>query len=450
MNLLAYFDGNSNAVSEQSTAQSVAIDHQRYIRLGWAVILGGVLTFFIWASVAPLDQGVPMSWTVTVESSSKAIQHSTGGTVEAILVREGQQVRAGDVLVRMNAVQSTADVGTARAQYFTAAAATARLLAERDGLRSLTLPAELNVFSDNATFAQAWKVQQQLFTSRRASRLGEVAALQESIEGLRLQARGLEQAVASKQQQLDYMEEQLVGVRGLSRDGFVARNRLLDLEQSRAQTNSALAADTGTLGRTRRQIAELELTRGQRAQAFQEQVRTQLAEAQSQTSALGSRLTGLDHSLSNEVLRAPVDGVVMGLSVFAPGAVVGPGMKLMDIVPSDDPLVVEGRLPVHLVDNIGPGLAVELMFSAFNQNTTPHIPGEVIRVSADRLVDERTGEPYFKALVKATPEGMRLLKDQRVQAGMPVDLFVKTGERTLAGYLLKPLADHLKMSMSED
>jgi membrane fusion protein, protease secretion system len=145
-----------------------------------------------------------------------------------------------------------------------------------------------------------------------------------------------------------------------------------------------------------------------------------------------------------------VDGVVMGLAVFSRGAVVGPGMKLMDIVPTDDPLVVEGRLPVHLVDNIGPGLPVELMFSAFNQNTTPHIPGEVVRVSADRFEDERTGEPYYKALVKATPEGMGLLQDKRVQAGMPVDLFVKTGERTLAGYLLKPLADHLKRSMSEE
>ena len=436
--------------ADQTNPDSTANDYQRYIRMGWTFIIGGLLTFSIWAATAPLDQGVPMSGTVTVESSRKAIQHPAGGTVEAILVREGQQVRAGDVLVRMNAVQSTADADTARAQYFMAATASARLLAERDGRGQLTLPAELARFKGNATFEQAWTVQQQLFASRRASTGSELAALQESIEGLKLQAKGLEQAVAGKRQQLAYMDEQLEGVRPLSRDGYVARNRLLDLEQARAQTSAALAADIGTLGRTKRQISELTLTRGQRLQAFQEQVRTQLAEAQSQASAMGSRLTGLDHSLANEVLRAPVDGIVMGLSVFSRGAVVGPGMKLMDIVPTDDPLVVEGRLPVHLVDNIGPGLEVELMFSAFNQNTTPHIPGEVLQVSADRFVDERTGEPYFKALVKATPEGMRLLQNQRVQAGMPVDLFVKTGERTLGGYLLKPLTDHLKMSMSEE
>lgn len=450
MNLLANLHESAAVMSDASGTATAANDPQRYIRLGWTIILGGLLTFFVWSATAPLDQGVPMAGTVTVESSRKAIQHPAGGTVEAILVKEGQTVRAGDVLVRMNAVQSTADAGTARAQYFTAAAASVRLLAERDGARSLVLSAELERFRGNALFEQAWTVQQQLFASRRAARLSEIGALQENIEGLRLQARGLEQAVAGKRQQLAYMEEQLAGLRGLSKDGFVARNRLLDLEQARAQTASALAADTGTLGRTQRQIAELELTRGQRQQLFQEQVRTQLAEAQSQASALGSRLSGLDHSLENEVLRAPVDGVVMGLSVFSRGAVVGPGMKLMDIVPTDDPLVVEGRLPVHLVDNIGPGLPVELMFSAFNQNTTPHIPAEVIQVSADRFVDERTGEPYFKALVKATPEGMRLLEDKRVQAGMPVDLFVKTGERTLAGYLLKPLVDHLKMSMSEE
>ena len=140
----------------------------------------------------------------------------------------------------------------------------------------------------------------------------------------------------------------------------------------------------------------------------------------------------------------------LDLNVFTKGAVIASGFKIMDIVPTDDPLVVEGRLPVHLVDKLHNGLDIELIFSAFNQNKTPHIPGVVTQVSADRLVDERTGEPYYKLLAKVTPEGMKKIANLKIRAGMPVDLFVKTGERTMMNYLLKPIIDHFNMAMTEE
>lgn len=425
-------------------------DYRRYTRMGWSIILGGVGTFGLWSVVAPLDQGVPMPGTVTVESNSKPIQHETGGTVQEILVREGQRVQAGDVLVRLNAVSSLADADSTRVQFFAARGTEARLQAELEGRETLDLPVDLAAYQDDARFAEAWRVQTQLFASRRAAQASELGSLRENIAGLEAQANGIDQSLQGKRRQLALMAEQLESVRSLSGDGYVARNRLLDLEQQHAEVSAGIAGDAGTLGRTRRQIAELKLTREQREQAFQEQVRTQLADAQAQARALGSRLTGLDHALSNEAIRAPVDGTVMNLAVYSPGAVVGPGTKLMDVVPSGDALVVSGRLPVHLVDNVRIGLPVELMMSAFNQNLTPHIPGEVVRISADRVVDERTGEPYYKVLVRATAEGMRMLNDYEAVAGMPVDLFVKTGERTMASYLVKPLVDHLKVSMSEE
>jgi protease secretion system membrane fusion protein len=413
-------------------------DYRRYTRLGWSIVLGGFGSFVLWAGVAPLDQGVPMAGTVTVESSSKPIAHGTGGTVEEILVREGQRVRAGDVLIRMNAVQATADADTTRVQLYTARAMAVRLEAERAGLETVVMPPELAGVATDPRLKEAWRVQEQLFNTRRAAQFNELGSLKENIAGLRAQSRGIAEALDGKRRQLAFMTEQLESLRTLSTDGYVARNRLLDLEQQHAEVSAGIATDEGSLGRVERQIAEFTLTLKQREEAFQEQVRTQLAEAQTQAEALQSRLLGLDHDLANEDLRAPVDGIVMNLSVYAAGAVVGAGSRLMDIVPSEDALVVEGRLPVHLVDNIRLGLPVELMLSAFNQNTTPHVPGEVVRVSADRVVDERTGEPFFKVLVRTT------------DAGMPVDLFVKTGERTMASYLMKPIADHLKLSMSEE
>jgi len=428
----------------------VKTEYAPLARLGWWLVLGGLGSFVLWASLAPLDKGVPMSGTVTVETNRKAVQHEAGGTVEAILVKEGDAVKAGDVLVRMNGVHATAEAEMSRVQYFTARAAEARLLAERDGAKAIAFPDELNSNRDDPRIAERIALQQQLFASRRAAIQSELAAIDENIAGLALQNSGLDESRRNKQQQLSFIKEQLDSLRDLAKDGFVPRNRQLDAEQSYAQTSAAIAADVGNIGRGTRQVAELRLKRQQRMEEYQKEVRAQLSDVQKEGAALGNRLSGLDHDLRNVQIKAPVDGTVIGMSVFTQGAVIAPGFKLMDIVPRDDLLVVEGRLPVHLIDKVQPELDVELIFSAFNQNQTPHIPGVVTQVSADRLVDERTGEPYYKLLAKATPDGMKKIGGLKVRAGMPADIFVKTGERTMMNYLLKPLIDHFNMSMTEE
>jgi protease secretion system membrane fusion protein len=230
----------------------------------------------------------------------------------------------------------------------------------------------------------------------------------------------------------------------------VPRNRLLELERTHAQLTTAIAEDTSTIAKGQRQVAELRLRRLQRQQEHQKDVRSQLADAQREADGLGNKLTGLDHDLQNVVVRAPVDGTVVGLNVFTNGGVVSPGHKMMDIVPADDPLVVDGKLPVHLVDKVHPDLPVNLIFSAFNQNVTPQIPGLITHVSADRMVDEKTGEPFYSVKAKVAPEGRTLVSSLNIRPGMPVDLFVKTGERTFMNYLLKPLLDHFQMAMRED
>ncbi|WP_397409908.1 HlyD family type I secretion periplasmic adaptor subunit [Polaromonas sp.] len=428
----------------------VNTDADSQTRLGWWIVIAGVGGFLLWASLAPLDKGVPLSGTVTVATNKKAVQHVTGGTVDAIVVKEGDVVKAGDVLVRMNAVQATVNAEIARVQYFSARATEARLVAERDGKRILVFPPELEGARDDPRVASNIRMQQQLFNTRQSAIHSELSALDENIAGLVLQNKGLEESRDGKKLQLQFLKEQLDGMRDLAREGYVARNRLLELERTYAQLGTAISEDISNIGRGQRQISEFRLRRLQRQQEYQKEVRTQLSETQREADGLANRLKGLDYDLGNVLVKSPVDGTVVAMNVFTHGGVIAPGFRMMDIVPSDDPLIVDGQLPVHLIDKVRPDLRVELIFSAFNQNQTPHVPGIVTHVSADRLVDEKSGQPYYTLKAKVAPEGMTLVSNLQIRPGMPVELFVKTGERTMMNYLLKPVLDHLKMSMTEE
>lgn len=381
---VAYHEVVSAEVNTDATAQS---------RLGWWIVVAGVGGFLLWASLAPLDQGVPASGTVTVATNRKAVQHPTGGMVEEILVKEGDIVKAGQPIVKMNDIQAKAQADIARVQYFSARATEARLVAERDGKKAIDFPPELESEKGNSRVAADMRAQKQLFDSRRTAIQGELAIL----------------------------EEQLAGMRDLAKEGYIARNRLLDLERTYVQ----------------------------RRQGYQSEVRAQLADVQKEAEALKMRLVSLDFDLANAIVKAPADGTVVGMNVFTNGGVIGSGFRMMDIVPSDDLLIIEGQVPIHLIDKVHAGLEIDLIFSAFNQNLTPHIPGVVTFVSADRLVDERSGAPYYKMKAKVTPEGMKLIANLQVRPGMQVDLFIKTGERTMMNYLLKPLTDNFKTSLTE-
>ena len=379
---------------QEMAAPEMNTDETRHVRMGWWIVIVGVGGFMLWASLAPLDKGVPLSGTVAVASSRKVIQHPTGGIIEEILVKEGNTVKAGQILITMNATQSKALAEISRVQYFTARAVEARLPAERDGAGSIRYPTDLEDARHDPRVMANINLQNQLFVSRRNAIQGELRILKEQLDSLR----------------------------ELADEGYVARNRMLDIERLYFQQK----------------------------QTYQKEVGTQLAEAQKEAEALRTRLVSQDFDLANVEVRAPVDGTVVGLSVFTLGGVIGPGSKLMEIVPSEDALVVEGQVPVHLIDKVHPDLKVELIFSAFNQNLTPHIPGIVTHVSADRLIDEVSRLPYYQVKAKVAPEGMKMVANLQVRPGMPVELFVKTGERTLLNYLLKPILDHIKMSMTEE
>jgi len=427
-----------------------AIDAKRYLRLGILLVLIGFGGLLLWAGLAPLDKGVPVSGTVMVADNRKQVQPLVSGRVASLNVREGDIVQQGQVLLTLDSTQARSQQQNLQAQYDDALARQARLVAERDNLPNLQLPAALSGSEASPQIQTLISLQQQLLSSRRSALSEEVAAMRDSIVGSQARLQGLRASLQSNTQQYRLMDQQLQGLRPLARDGYIPRNRLLDSERQAAQMIGAIAQDNSNILLTTQQIQETERRILQRQAEYQKEVRGQLADVQLSQQDIGQRLKIANYDLENTQIRAPAKGIVVGLVLHTEGGVVGAGQNLMDVVPADQPLIIEARVPVQLIDKVHNDLPVELLFSAFNQNTTPRIAGQVYRVGADRLTDTQTGEPYYSLQVKVDDAGMKQLAGKAVRPGMPVEVFVRTGERSMLSYLFKPLADRMHIALTED
>jgi protease secretion system membrane fusion protein len=423
-------------------------DHRGVLRWGLLLLVLGMGGFFAWAALAPLDQGVPVSGTVLVSSHRKTVQPLQGGLISKILVKEGDVVRAGQPVIELDATRAQSDLQIARGQLLVARASEARLLAEQRGDTQLQLPDEILARRDDPRVAQVIDLQQQLFRSRRANLEAEINAMRASIGGLKAQIDALSETVAARERQKAMLEQELEGQRELTEQGFFARNRLSEQERLLAQLQAQLAEDRGGIARARKQMAEIELRIAQRQQEYQKEVETQLADVQREANGLDDRIRALAFEVRNAVLHAPVGGTIVGLNVFTDGGVVQAGERLMDVVPADEPLRVDAQIPPGLIDRVHTGLPVDLMFTTFNASVTPRIPGVVTLVGADVLLDQDK-QPFYRAQVEVTEEGMHLLGQNRILPGMQVMVFVRTGERTLLNYLFKPLRDRMQSALTE-
>ena len=433
-----------------SSAPVLPLDERRYTRLGLWLVLAGFGSFLLWAAMAPLDKGVAVSGNIMVSGNRQVVQHSTGGIIERLYVREGDQVRAGQVLLQLDVTQARSQYESLYAQYVSTLATEARLTAERDGLQEIDFPAPFASTDKGAALDPLMSLQRQLLHNRQQAQHMEQAAIQESIAGSQSMLASLQETLTHKQAQRQSLDEQLQGLRDLARDGYIPRNRLLETERLYAQLSGDISQDVGNIANLQRQISELRLNASQREQEYQRDVREQLADVQWRGDDLASRLKQAEFELNNMLIRAPASGTVVGLNVFTESGVISPGQSLMEVVPTDAPLLVEAQAPVELIDKLHPGLPVELMFVAFNQNRTPRVAGEVSLVSADRLMDERTGLPYYQMQIRVSDEGIVQLSGQDIRPGMPVDAFVRTGERSLLNYLFKPLLDRTHMALVEE
>lgn len=419
------------------------------VHKGTWLLLGGFLMALAWTAFAPLDEGIPAPGTVMVDTKRKTIQHLTGGLISKVLVREGQVVNAGDILMTLDDAQARADYETARHRYFSLRATESRLIAEQLGTSKLTFHPDVLAEKDDPLVAQHTQTQELLFASRRAALRSELESIQESIKAQKEAANGYIEQIEARKQQLDLFKQELEGTRDLVKEGYAPRNKQFELERLVSGQLATLSDLQSSLARARSSAAELGMRKIQREQEYRKEVDTQMAEVRRELNADQERFKSTRDALARTEIRAPVKGAVVGIATQTIGGVITPGTRIMDIVPADEPLLLEAHLPPHLVDRVKVGQLADVRFSNFLDTPQMVVEGHLDSLSADLLVDQATNIPYYLARVSVTREGLKMLGNRHLQPGMPAEIVIKTGERTLLEYLMHPLIRRLAQGMRE-
>jgi epimerase transport system membrane fusion protein len=417
-------------------------------RVGMTIVLVTFGLFGTWAAFAPLGNAVYGSGIVTVQSYRKTVQHLEGGIVKELLAHDGDTVHKGDPLIILDDGQLNSEYESTRNQLITARAKEARLRAERDDLPAIPALKIDGVESDRAR--EAIDGEAQVFRSRHDARLGEISVQKERIGQLKQQILGLNDMIATKVSLEKSYTGEITELKDLLRQGFVDKQRLLEQERKLDMLKSEVADHQSTITKTRLQINETEMQIVQTNQKFSSDVAKDLSDVQAQVFDLQEKASALKDRLSRIVIRAPEDGMVLEMKVHTIGGVVSAGTPLLDIVPESSELVVEAHVSTNDIDRITLGKLTDIRFSAFNSATTPVIQGQVTRISADRLTDEKTGEGFYLVRVKVTDEGMQRLGNRKLQPGMPAEVLINAGERTMLEYLLKPARNMFAKSMIEE
>ncbi|WP_296265276.1 HlyD family type I secretion periplasmic adaptor subunit [Pseudomonas sp. UBA6562] len=417
-------------------------------RIGLTIVLVTFGIFGTWAAFAPLSNAVHGSGFVTVQSYRKTVQHLEGGIVKELLARDGDSVKKGDPVIVLDESQLSAEYESTRNQLIVARYKEARLRAERDQLD--TIPAVKLTGTDSDRAQEALAGEQQVFVSRKASRLGEISVHREQISQLKAQIGGLEEMIRTKQGLEKSYSGEIVQLKDLLAQGFVDNQRLLESQRKLDMLRTEVADHKSNIAKTKLQISETELQIVQLDKKFNADVADELAQVQAQVFDLQEKEAALQDRLSRVVIRAPESGMVLDMKVHTVGGVVQAGTPLMDIVPLSSDLVIEARVAPVDIDRLELGKTADIRFSAFNNATTPVIEGKLTRISADRLTDERTGDPYYLVRVNVTEEGMKKLANRKLQPGMPAEVLINAGDRTMLEYLLKPARNMFAESMIEE
>jgi protease secretion system membrane fusion protein len=438
--------------NDDDFSQALQADTRSVIRLGIWTLIVGFGAFLIWAAFAPLDEGVPVSAVVSIETKRKTIQHLSGGIVEKVVVREGQQVKAGDLLVELNEGTTRANFEAIRQNYMAQRAAESRLLAEVSGHNKIDFHADLKVAEKDPVIQQHITTQTQLFEARKSALASELSAVRENIAALNAQLAGIDQQLQSRKVQADKQAEQLKNLRELANEGYAPKNTVLQMEQTQAELRAMLADLKANRLKTQRAIAEMGMREAQRKQEALKESATQLAEVRREVQAGREKLEASGDELARVKITAPVDGQVVGISIASIGGVVTPGQKLMDIVPDSEGVLLDAKIQPQMVDRVRPGDKADVRFSAFAHSPQLVVEAVVKSISRD-AVSETTAMgnvAYYSARVQITPEGLKQLGQHNLQAGMPAEVLIKTGERSLLTYLLHPLMKRVAGAMTEE
>ncbi|MFQ6556299.1 HlyD family type I secretion periplasmic adaptor subunit [Pseudomonas sp. Lb2C1-1] len=417
-------------------------------RLGVVIIAVIFGLFGTWAAVAPLDGAAYAPGVVTVQAYRKTVQHLEGGIVKALLAHDGDIVKRDDPLIILDDAQLRSEYEMARGQLIAARAMEARLVAERDSLPAIGFGDIAE--PDSVRGVEARQGETRVFSARQGSRLGQIAVLRERVGQFRQQIKGLESMVGSKVHLEKSYSGEIGELADLLKQGFVDKQRLLEQERKLGLLRSEVADHRSAIDRTRLQINETQLQILQVDKDFNADVAKQLAEVQTRIYDLQEKTSALEDRLARVVIRAPDAGMVIDMTVHTIGGIVRPATPLLDIVPSVSDLIIEAQVAPVDIDRIAIGKRADIRFGAFNSDTTPVIEGQVSSVSADRMTNEKTGTAYYLARVRVTDAGARTLGERKLLPGMPADVLIITGQRTLLQYLMQPARNALSQSMIEE
>jgi protease secretion system membrane fusion protein len=419
-------------------------------RIGLWALAVGFGGFLLWASLAPLDEGVPATGIVAIDTKRKAVQHLSGGIVKEVLVREGDAVQEGQLLIRLDSAVARANYESVRQRYLGLRAMQGRLQAEQAGLGSIVFHPDLQAAASDPLIRQQIQTQEQLFMTRRSLLRSDLQSFEESIQGQEGLLQAYDGMLSSRKSQLSLLNEELSNLRGLVKEGYAPRNRQLEMERMVADSNTSIADLQGNTIRARRAIGELRQRIMSRQQEFRKEVETLLADVSREVLSDNEKLHAVTDDLGRTEIKAPASGQVVGLAVQTVGGVIAPGQKLMDIVPKDASLLLEAHVAPHLIDRVHSDLPVDVRFSSFAHSPQLVVGGKVVSISGDLLTEPQTNVSYYLARVQVTPEGLKKLGTRQLQPGMPVEVIFKTGERSMLTYLLHPLTKRLAASMTEE
>lgn len=414
--------------------------------IAFAFLAGGVGS---WAATTDIAGAVIAPGLLVVETNVKKVQHPTGGIVGTIRVRNGDKVEAGDVVVRLDDTITRASLAIVTKGLRELVARKARLEAERDGAGAITVPAALAARSDDERVAHVIAGEQRLFDLRRSARIGQKDQLRQRIAQLHQSITGLQVQAEAKAQEIVLIEKELTGARDLFARNLYPITKMTNLEREATRVKGEKGNLMSTIARTKAAVAETELQIIQVDRDLASEVAKELRETEAKIGESVERKVTAEDELKRIDIRAPQAGIVHQSIAHTVGGVINAGETIMVIVPKAENLKVEAKVAPQDIDQLHIGQTAMLRFSAFNQRTTPEITGAISRISADITTEERTGQSYYTVRIAMADEEVSRLGKVALQPGMPVEAFIKTGDRKVISYLVKPLSDQITRAFRE-
>lgn len=429
---------------ELPTARQLDTDVKPLVRLGLLILVLGFGSVFLWAATAEVNSAATASGVVAPFSGRQSVQHLEGGIIREILVRNGARVKAGDVLIKLDDTRSRASFDLLNNRYLNSLATQTRLIAEREQKDDLVFPPVLN----DARYFSITDSQRTLFESRRSAFKGEVALYDERIKELRREIVGTREQKTAAEQQVGIVKEELAMVKPMVELGYARRTRLLQLESRLVETLGNIGRYSADIARIEQQIQQVKASQSQLMRDNLQSINTELRDVQGEISDLNERLRSAEDVLVRSDIKAPRNGTVTNMQFTTVGGVIPPGAQVLEIVPLDDRLVIEARVSPNDIDVVSTGLGVNIRVTAFSQRWFAPIKGVVTDVSPDRLTDAE-GRSYFQAMVEIDADSLAEHEGMILSPGMPAQLEIVTGSRTILAYLFSPITTSFERAFRE-